>query len=117
MSDSALRSLEETMRKLETAMKSPMKSPKKSPRKRTAKKSPPKRKPPTPGKKSRKLTAKEKHNFIHGSDFGSVKSLNQSIKFMRKENSEYREALMNVKKILEDEQDINKCIKVINSVL
>ena len=41
MSDSALKSLEATMRKLETAMKSP--SPRKSPKK-TRKKTPPKEK-------------------------------------------------------------------------
>ena len=114
MSDSALKSLEATMRKLETAMKSP--SPRKSPKK-TRKKTPPKRKPPTPGKKSLKLTAKEKKEFIHGTGLGSIKSLNKSIQFMEKERMDYRNALMIVKEILEDDQDIDECLKTINKVL
>lgn len=114
MSNSALKSLEETMRKLETAMISP--APHKKSPKRT-KKSPPKRKPPTPRKKSRKLTGKEKDKFIDGSDIGSVKSLNKSIKFMEKERMEYRNALMIIKEILEDDQDADECLKIIKTVL
>ena len=114
MSDSALKSLEATMRKLETAMKSP--SPRKSPKK-TRKRTPPKRKPPTPGKKSLKLTAKEKKNLSHGTGLGSIKSLNKSIQFMEKERMDYRDALMIVKEILEDDQDIDECLKIINMVL
>lgn len=114
MSDSALKSLEATMRKLETAMKSP--SPRKSPKK-TRKRTPPKRKPPTPGKKSLKLTAKEKKEFMHGTGLGSIKSLNKSIQFMEKERMDYRNALMIVKEILEDDQDIDECLKTINKVL
>ena len=112
MSNSALKSLEDTMRKLETAMISPRDA-----RKRTSKKSPPKRKPPTPRKKSRKLTAKEKNEFIHGSDIGSIKSLHKSIKFMEKERIEYRNALMIIKEILEDDQDVDECLKIIKTVL
>lgn len=110
MSDTALKSLEETMRKLETAMKS-------SPRKKSAKRTPPKRKPPTPRKRSHKLTAREKKEFISGTGLGSIKSLNKSIKFMEKERMEYRNTLMNIRKILEDDQDIDECLKIINTVL
>ena len=131
MSGSALKSLEETMRKLEMAMASPKRtsSPRKSPKssrktsRRTAskrtppKRSPPKRKPPTPGKKSLKLTAREKKEFLEGSGLGSVKSLNNSIKFMEKQIMEYRNTLMSVKDILNDDQDIDKCLKIINKVL
>ena len=116
MSDSALKSLEETMRKLETAMKSPNRSGSMiTPRRR--KRTPPKRKPPTPRKRSLKLTAKEKNDFLNGTGFGSVKSLNETMKFMEKEIKEYRDTLQNVKEILEDDEDVDKCLKIINKII
>ena len=54
---------------------------------------------------------------MEGSGLGSIKSLNNSIKFMEKEIMEYRNALMSVKDILNDDQDIDKCLKIINKVI
>ena len=117
MSDSALKSLEETMKKLETAMKSPNRSGSMITPRRRRKRTPPKRKPPTPRKRSLKLTAKEKDDFLNGTGLGSVKSLNETMKFMEKEIKEYRGALQNVKEILEDDEDVDKCLKIINKII
>jgi len=115
MSASALKSLEDTMRKLETAMKSPPKSPKKTPHKR---RTPPKRKPPSrSGKKTARKPKQVIDDFLTGDGLGSVKSLQSSMKFMEKERMEYRNALMIIKEILEDDQDANECLKIINTVL
>ena len=36
---------------------------------------------------------------------------------MEKERMEYRKALMIIKEILEDDQDVDECLKVIKTVL